>query len=330
MGGAKTSRAAYQRAFRAKKRAEALTKRGVADVELRSEGTGPDARRVILALGWEWSVWAIFGDGEARIRDVDVAARLGYDRPRKVRELIERIWPEGSRPNCRPAVGRQSTGNGASREYTVDEYWLTRAQVLRVVMRSTTPIADALQEEMARVLDLVLRAQEGMPLSRRGGRPRKTAEEILSGAPASPRPLPSSPAPAPALPAPRPPEDAARDLLAARLGVRFMPLPPTVDALLTTSGEILVRAAPSSTLVELETAALVALAHFGRAPFTALRFGDLHGWPRLCRVTREAFPRTSTASLAALSRWPVPGGVLPTPHLVSALAPAALAHTPVS
>lgn len=108
-------------------------------------------RKVLRSGNWELSAWSSSADEQPRIRDIDAAARLGFKRPRKIRELIERTWKEGERPYCRPTMGRQSTGNGASREYTVNEYWLTLPEVLKLCARSTTPPAEAILDEMIAV-----------------------------------------------------------------------------------------------------------------------------------------------------------------------------------
>lgn len=109
-------------------------------------------RRVVTArtdtTTWEFSVWEDWPDGEPRIRDTDAAARLSFSRPRDIRPLIERTWPENKRPNCRDTVSRQSTGNGASREYTVTEYWLTEAELLKLCARARTEVAESILDEM--------------------------------------------------------------------------------------------------------------------------------------------------------------------------------------
>jgi len=109
-------------------------------------------RRVVTACTdtttWEFSVWEDWTDGEPRIRDTDAAERLSFSRPRKIRELIERTWPADKRPNCRPTAGRQSTGNGAVREYAVTEYWLTEAELLKLCARARTEVAEVILDEM--------------------------------------------------------------------------------------------------------------------------------------------------------------------------------------
>lgn len=124
-------------------------------------------RRVLTAAPegdasrWEFSVWEDQPDEEPRIRDIDAAERLGFKRPRKIRELIERIWPESHRPVLRPAVGRRRVRGNGFQEYTVTEYWLTEAELLKVCARASTPIAEAILDEMIAVYMAVRRHLAG-------------------------------------------------------------------------------------------------------------------------------------------------------------------------
>jgi len=120
-------------------------------------GAGADARRLVRVADWTMSVWSTYGDDEPRIRDVDLATRLGFERPRDVRKLVERIWPENRRPHVRATVARTSMPRGGEREFTVWEYWLTEAEALKLTARSETPIADAILDEMIRVYRLAIR-----------------------------------------------------------------------------------------------------------------------------------------------------------------------------
>lgn len=122
-------------------------------VETRTEQT----RRILSAPGWEFSIWEDQTDSEPRIRDTDAAARLGYVRPRKVREVIERIWPEDKRPHVRSATVRTSMPKGGAREVSVQEYWLTEAELLKLIARSETPVAEAILDEMIAVYMAVRR-----------------------------------------------------------------------------------------------------------------------------------------------------------------------------
>lgn len=96
--------------------------------------------------------------GTPRTRDLDLAAWLGFERPRNIRKLIRRMEAEGKLTGIdwRSTVGRQSTGNGASREFAVTEAWLTREQALLVAAQSDTPQAWAVVRMMARVFDAVV------------------------------------------------------------------------------------------------------------------------------------------------------------------------------
>jgi hypothetical protein len=99
-------------------------------------------------------------DGAFRIRDVDLAERLGFDRPRKIRELIARMVEQGLLPGVfmRPTVGRTSMPRGGVREDVVNEYWLDRVEALLVVMKSETPEANRWCRVIATVFDRALTA----------------------------------------------------------------------------------------------------------------------------------------------------------------------------
>lgn len=104
--------------------------------------------------------WAVatggFDDGEPRIRDLELAERLGYERPRAIRDLIDSLVRSGKLNDsevCR--VARQTRGGGRP----ATEYWLTEAQALKVVAKSETRKADALLDEVIRVFVMVRRGQ---------------------------------------------------------------------------------------------------------------------------------------------------------------------------
>ncbi len=125
-------------------------------IETRTEAL----RRVLTttaAHGWEFSLWEGAPDEEPRIRDVDAAERLGYERPRKIRELIERLYPGYSGLYVRDAVEVTPMPRGGARKTTVREAWLTEAQLLKVIARSETAIAEAILDEMIRVYMAVRR-----------------------------------------------------------------------------------------------------------------------------------------------------------------------------
>lgn len=179
-------------------------------VETRTEAL----RRVISApaQGWEFSIWEDQADSQPRVRDIDAATRLGYARPRDVRKTIERIWPEDKRPSCRAAVAHQLVGPGGkgTRTYTVQEYWLTEAELLKLCARAETPIAEAILDEMIAVYMAVRRHLVAtVPVKAHERKPPQLtpSQRFLPPAGVQFRPptgdLPP-PAPKPQLPAPAP------------------------------------------------------------------------------------------------------------------------------
>ena len=114
-------------------------------------GEGTDAHRLVRVGDTTLTVWQAYGDEEPRMLDVDVAKRLGFKRPRDIRQIIERIWPEGQRPCVRVTVQRTQMPTGGTRETSVNAYWLTEAQVLKVCARSETPVAESILDAMIAV-----------------------------------------------------------------------------------------------------------------------------------------------------------------------------------
>lgn len=111
---------------------------------------------------------------EPRVRDLELAERLGYDRPRDVRKLIARMIEEGKFASChvRDTVSRTwhdgsvlvrrsaeavAMPRGGEREQEVAEYWLTEAQALKVIAKSETKRADQILDEVIRVFILARR-----------------------------------------------------------------------------------------------------------------------------------------------------------------------------
>lgn len=99
---------------------------------------------------------------EPLIRDEDFAMWLGFERPRKIRDLIKRMERAGklSNINHRPTVGRRAEGQVAARPTT--EYWLTKTQALLVATQSDTPRAWALTETIVRVFESVTKRPEAL------------------------------------------------------------------------------------------------------------------------------------------------------------------------
>lgn len=107
--------------------------------------------KTTLIEGWPLAVGP---DGLATlIRDLDLAAKLHYARPRKLRERVARMVKGGKLSDVRivPTVGRIEIRPGVTRPEAVDEFWLTLHQALRVIALSETSVASDLTDEMIRV-----------------------------------------------------------------------------------------------------------------------------------------------------------------------------------
>ncbi|MGK3981269.1 hypothetical protein WMF38_57260 [Sorangium sp. So ce118] len=98
--------------------------------------------------GWTFGFIEKSGQREEPLaRDLDIAHRLGYARPAKVRDLIKSLMVRGKLNDVAvfPGQGRSSGGRPAK------EFWLTEAQALKVAAKSETDPADALLDEMIQV-----------------------------------------------------------------------------------------------------------------------------------------------------------------------------------
>lgn len=106
--------------------------------------------KIVHIDGWKL---ATMGDGVTRIRDLDLAQRLGYKRPHDIRELIGRLLKDGKLNDSEVLrTVRKTQGGGRPGQ----EFWLTRPQALKVAAKSETEPADALLDEMIRVFELVI------------------------------------------------------------------------------------------------------------------------------------------------------------------------------
>jgi hypothetical protein len=125
-------------------------------VNVKTEGNGQEARSIIEVSGWTLVAWTGRNEEEPRVRDIDLAERLGYERPRVIRELIERLIESGklNDSDVRRTVRRTLVGVA---ERDVEELWLTEAQALKVVAKSETAKADAMLDEMILVYRLARR-----------------------------------------------------------------------------------------------------------------------------------------------------------------------------
>ena len=133
-------------------------------------------QRVIHVGAWTLTTTAAT-DEEPRIRDLDLAERLGYERPRKIRDLIDRLLREEKLNDIhqRPAVGRRA---GQVAAQPVTEFWLTEAQALKVVAKSETAKADAILDE---VIAVFIAARRGLlPQAPPAGLTAEQLTEVLA------------------------------------------------------------------------------------------------------------------------------------------------------
>ena len=79
-----------------------------------------------------------FGDGRQRVQDLELARKLEFARPRKIRELIQSLVDQGELPgiHVRPREGRTSMPHGGERVSVVNEFWLTEEEALFVAAKA--------------------------------------------------------------------------------------------------------------------------------------------------------------------------------------------------
>lgn len=129
----------------------------VGEIVRRDDGAQVIAAR---AADTDWTLTKLADDDVPRIRDIDLAERLGFERLRKIREIIERQISLGNiSPYVRPTVGRTSMPNGGKRETQVNEYWLTLEEALFITTQSETKRAVFVTKVMIAVFAAVMRGQ---------------------------------------------------------------------------------------------------------------------------------------------------------------------------
>lgn len=84
-------------------------------------------------------------EGEPRVLDTALAEQLGFERPRAIRQLIERNEEELQ------AYGPLATRHGESRGQDFTSYYLNREQALLICILSKTPKAKEVRAEVIRV-----------------------------------------------------------------------------------------------------------------------------------------------------------------------------------
>ncbi len=89
-------------------------------------------------------------DDQPRVQDIRLAERLGFDRPRAIRQLIERNLVLLQRAGSLPQSPRRvATATGSSP--IANEYWLTEQQAIIVCMLSRTPLSDDVKLELSNI-----------------------------------------------------------------------------------------------------------------------------------------------------------------------------------
>lgn len=111
--------------------------------------------RALTVSGWNLTVG---DDDEPRVRDLELAERLGFSRPRDVRKLIKDLTVAGKLHDVAHRDGAaRAPGQVAARPER--EFWLTEAQALKVIAKSETDVADAILDEVIRVFIAVRRGE---------------------------------------------------------------------------------------------------------------------------------------------------------------------------
>jgi hypothetical protein len=115
-------------------------------------------------------------DGEPRIRDLDLAERLGFERPRKIRELIERNMAEITDMGVCPAVGQTHGPKGGR---PTKEYFLNEEQALVVATLSNTSQARAVRSLLIKTFVAYRRGQIEAPAGITDAESRKVVGGIV-------------------------------------------------------------------------------------------------------------------------------------------------------
>jgi len=119
-------------------------------------------------------------EGEPRIHDLQLAERLGFERPRKIRDMIKRNEAKLLKFGGCPTVGRcLEVGNGAKQ--TVDEFYLNQKQAIFICMKSETEQAFDVQIEIVRVFDAYLSGDFTLSPPNPAFRPEKTRKALPGG-----------------------------------------------------------------------------------------------------------------------------------------------------
>lgn len=94
-------------------------------------------------------------NNEPRVRDIDLAERNGYARPRTIRTLVKAYLASGDLSQDEVCCTVQQTSARGGRPGT--EFWLSEAAALFIIAKSETAMAKMLLKEMIRVFMLARR-----------------------------------------------------------------------------------------------------------------------------------------------------------------------------
>lgn len=128
------------------------TSRGIVVGEI--VGEGPEARRPVRVGSWELAAWVGRGEeDQPRIRDLDLAERLGYERTGDIRKLIRRLEKDNGF-GVLATVAQTSSSKGGR---PGAEYWLTESQALEVAAASETANGKMILREMIEIFRMAVR-----------------------------------------------------------------------------------------------------------------------------------------------------------------------------
>lgn len=100
-----------------------------------------------------WSL-AVSGDGEPMVRDLDLAERLGFSRPAKIRDLIARLIRGGI---INDSEFFTTVVKNGEKGRPANEYHLSETASMIVITRSDAPMAQVATREMVAVFRDFLR-----------------------------------------------------------------------------------------------------------------------------------------------------------------------------
>lgn len=93
-----------------------------------------------------------FDDAQPRILDLELGRRLEFARVDKVRDLVRSLKRSGKLSNLHQITVAVRREDGLPSK-PATEFWLTKKQALKVIMRSETDVADRIQDEIIDIFD---------------------------------------------------------------------------------------------------------------------------------------------------------------------------------